>query len=213
MTPRSPQCRAHRLSLSASLDGAASRSELLAAEAHLLSCAECRSFRDGLTRLDVVVARAEVPAAPDLAADLDPPPPVRRRTSSRDWSLVRSLLAVVALTQIVVSAPALLWGRGTPDVHDSRHLGAWAVAFGVGLLVAAARPRHASALVPVAATLAVAVLAAAVADLVAGRQGVLPEAVHVLELLGVALLVLVARDARRSAPLDAARGATALRPA
>jgi predicted anti-sigma-YlaC factor YlaD len=186
--------------LSAQLDGAATPTEWARTRQHLETCAECRAFRTDLLRLQGLTARASTPAGPDLvpwalrvatprAADGDP-----------RASLSRSLLGAVALAQIVLGLPALVAGGGAGDVHDSRHLGAWAVAFGVGLLLAAFRPSHARSLLPVAVTLLVAVAATTVADLVAGQRSAGAEAIHALEAVGVVLLALVAREEASGSP-------------
>ena len=75
---------------------------------------------------------------PDLAGR------VARRAAFADrastWSIVRALLAVVAVEIIVVSVPALLGDGLATSTHAARHLGAFTVAYGVGLLVVVARP-------------------------------------------------------------------------
>ena len=76
------------------------------------------------------------------------------RRPGGDWSIVRALLAVVAVEIIVVSVPALLGDEQATSPHAARHLGAFAVAYGVGLLVVVARPARARTMLPVAAVLA-----------------------------------------------------------
>jgi predicted anti-sigma-YlaC factor YlaD len=197
MTPPPPECRNHRIVLSAVADGAATPTERAAAEAHLAACSGCREYRSKLEELRLVVARSTVPSAPDLVPALWAVMAEARPRASRPGeraSLARYLLGAAAFTQMTLGAPALLLGRGAGDVHDSRHLGAWALAFGVGLLLAAVRPRHARTLLPIATTLTVAVAVSTVIDLIGGQRAAGPEAIHVLEVVGLALLAVVHRQ-------------------
>lgn len=189
-----PECQRHRAVLSAHLDGVADGDGWARTRDHLASCHDCRSYRRDLVRLTGLVARSPAPDGTDLV------PVVLARSGAGRWdpraTPWRALLAATALTQVLLGIPAVVPSAGTgPHLHDSRHLGAWSVAFGVGLLVAAGRPRHARSLLPVAATLAAMVVATALADLAAGNRSLLVEAVHVVEVAGVALLGRVAREA------------------
>ena len=69
-------------------------------------------------------------------------------------SPARWALFVVALTQLVLAAPALLLGEDAgATVHVARELGSFDVALAVGLLVAAWQPARAWGLLPVIAAL------------------------------------------------------------
>jgi predicted anti-sigma-YlaC factor YlaD len=177
-------CDRHRQVLSAQIDGASPPEEWPGTVAHLASCGACQLYRRDLLRVQHLVARADLPAG-GATPRWDPRP-----------STARCLLAAVGLAQVVLALPALAVTSGGDQAHLHRHLGGWSVAFGVGLLVAAGAPRHARALLPVALTLALVVVGSAAADLAAGYQSVTSEAVHALELIGVALVALVAREAR-----------------
>lgn len=105
------------------------------------------------------------------------------------WGVARAALAVVALEIICFSVPALVLGdEANTSVHEARHLGAFAVAYGVGLLVVVARPARARTVLPVATVLAGALVITAVVDLVNGHIPLLGEARHVPELLSVLLV-------------------------
>ena len=115
-----------------------------------------------------------------------------------------ALLAVVAVEIIVVSIPALLGDEPAASTHASRHLGAFAVAYGAGLLVVVARPARARTMFPVAAVLGCALVITAVVDLAQGHIPLVGEAAHVPELVSVILLWLIAVPPRRL--LDRDRG-------
>ena len=108
------------------------------------------------------------------------------------------MLAVVAVEIIVVSIPALLGDEQATSTHAARHLGAFAVAYGVGLLVVVARPARARTMLPVAAVLAGALVITSVVDLAQGRIPLVDEAAHLPELVSVVLLWLIAVPPRRS---------------
>lgn len=115
------------------------------------------------------------------------------------------LLAVVAVEIVVVSVPALLGDEQATATHAARHLGAFAVAYGVGLLVVAARPARARTMLPVAGVLAGALVITAVVDLAQRRVPLVDEAAHLPELVSVVLIWLIAVPApgrRRQRQLD-----------
>ena len=67
---------------------------------------------------------------------------------------MRALLVVVGLQIIAFSIRALVLGdEQDTGSHAARHLGVFTAAYGVGLLVVAARPARARAMLPVAAVL------------------------------------------------------------
>jgi predicted anti-sigma-YlaC factor YlaD len=115
----------------------------------------------------------------------------------------------VALTQIVLAAPALLLGEDAgATVHIARELGAFDVALAVGLLVAAWQPARAWGLFPVVASLGLVMVGTAVLDVAGGSAGSVSEAHHVLDLAGVVCLWVVAR-AERPMRWSSGRAATA----
>jgi predicted anti-sigma-YlaC factor YlaD len=94
--------------------------------------------------------------------------------------------------------PLVLFGRDLgASVHVARELGSWDVALAFGLLYAAWKPDKASGLLPFAAALAGAMMVTAVLDVASGRQSVLSESHHLLEIVGLALLVVLARPTWR----------------
>jgi hypothetical protein len=105
-----------------------------------------------------------------------------------------------------VSLPALVLGdEADTSAHGARHLGAFTVAYGVGLLVVAARPARARTMLPIAGVLAGALLITALVDLANGRIPLVGEARHLPEIASVVLVWLLAvpRGVRiRSRPLS-----------
>ena len=102
-------------------------------------------------------------------------------------------------------------------IRDSRHLGAFTAAYGVGLLVVAIRPARARTMLPVAAVLAGALLITAVVDMLNGHVPLVGEVQHLPELLSVVLVWLLAlpaprRGARRIRPSQPTLGIGPLRP-
>ena len=126
------------------------------------------------------------------------------------WGVVRGLLAVVAVQIIVFSIPALVLGdeRDTA-AHAARHLGAFTVAYAVGLLVVVARPARARTMLPVAAVLSGALLIGAVVDLARGRIPIIGEMMHLPEMVSVVLVWLTAVPGPRRATPAAPSRATA----
>ena len=110
---------------------------------------------------------------------------------------MRGLLAVVAVEIIVVSVPALFGDKEATSTHAARHLGAFAVAYGVGLLVVVVRPARARTMLPVAAVLAGALVITSLVDLAQRRIPLVDEAAHLPEVVSVVLVWLIAVPPRR----------------
>jgi predicted anti-sigma-YlaC factor YlaD len=186
------RCDQSRDLVSARLDGEATDEELGALDRHLASCPACRDFASATGRLDRATRLTPADPVPDLTAAVmaaAPPPDLRAQREVARWSL-----AVVATAQLVLALPALIAGSGSDaPVHATRELGSWSVALAVGLLVAAWQPSRARGMLPLGAVLVGVLAVGAVVDVVGGRAGSGGEAVHLLELAGVALLWLLAR--------------------
>ncbi len=200
MAPLSPlDCDRARDLLSARLDGELDPSDdHTALDAHLETCEACAAWQDEAFALRrVTTLRAARPAEDPAAAAqrvlvrAGVPDP-----GAGDW--VRYALGVVAATILALHLPQLV-GLGDAVSHDTRHLGAFGVALGAGLLWSAIRPERSIGLVPLAAALAVAMTVGAAVDLTAGRSTMGSEAVHLLEALGLGLLWYLSGGPRRLA--------------
>lgn len=77
--------------------------------------------------------------------------------------------------------------------HGARHLGAFTIAYAVGLLVVSVRPARARTMLPVAVVLGIALVVSGLIDIVDDTTGPLGEIAHLPELLSVLLVWLLAR--------------------
>jgi predicted anti-sigma-YlaC factor YlaD len=206
------ECTDIREALSARLDGEDPGVPTSALDEHVATCAACAGWNDELSVLHRMVRVREAEAVPDLSAAIvdacapgltaarrRAPAPVRRSPVGEVISPARWGLFVVALTQLVLAAPALLLGEDAgATVHVARELGSFDVALAVGLLVAAWQPARAWGLFPLVAALGLVIAGTAGLDLIDGSTSTVSEAHHLLDLAGVALVWLVARDAATS---------------
>ena len=191
------RCDTIREALSARLDGELPGLDDDTIDGHLRACEACSTWSEELTTLHRMVRVREAEPVPDLSAAIlgipsapSPRPARREAISTARWALF-----VVALTQLVLAAPALLLGEdaGAP-VHVARELGAFDVALAIGLLVAAWQPARAWGLLPVIAALGLVMAGTALLDVVRGTASGVGEAHHVLDLAGLVLLWWVARE-------------------
>jgi predicted anti-sigma-YlaC factor YlaD len=113
---------------------------------------------------------------------------------------LRWILLAIAVAQIAVAIPALLFGAdaGLP-VHTARHIGSFDVALGVGFLYAAWKPSRIPGLLPVVAALVVCLVGSSLLDVAAGNTAAIGEAQHVLDFVGLAVVWLLSRPDPRSA--------------
>ncbi|MET0901777.1 MAG: zf-HC2 domain-containing protein [Acidimicrobiales bacterium] len=202
------RCDTIREALSARLDGEAAGLDDEAIDTHLRTCGACQRWSEELATLHRMVRVREAEPVPDLTAAIlgTPAASPRRRPRREAISPARWALFVVALSQLILAAPALLLGEDAgATVHVARELGSFDVALAVGLLVAAWQPARAWGLLPVIAALGLVMAGTAVVDVVRGTASGLGEAHHVLDLAGLALLWWVARE-EQSSPVGRHRG-------
>jgi hypothetical protein len=141
-------------------------------------------------RLSRLIAAARSNPGPDHAALV-----LARggRPLPRGADAMRYVIVVIALTELVLHVPLLFAGEhnGTP-IHTARHLAIVTIAVAVGFLYAAWKPSQASAVLPIAGTMAAMFGVTAVVDLVHGNTKTLTEASHVLDLVMVVLVWMLA---------------------
>ena len=187
---KSVDCGSAQEVLSADLDGQAGALEVRAAKLHRDSCGPCSAWFDDVSLLQRRVRVRSAESVPDLSGVIlersHPPRPGRG-----EW--VRYSLVVVALTQLVIALPDLI-DRTEPGTtaHESRHVGAMAVALALGLLYTAKVPARAYGILPITAALAATMLASAIFDVTRGSTPLLGESVHIVELVGFVLVWLLA---------------------
>lgn len=203
-------CTTAREIISARSDGEGPVARTVGLDAHLVGCITCRAFEADVTAVNRRVRLHAAEDVPDLTARIvaSAPPlrlpdetfaadPARAAGTGTAGDRTRALLAAIAVAQLVVAVPALLLAAGgDAPVHLVRDLGAFDLALAVGSFAVARDPRRAFGLLPVALTLALAVSAAAVLNVATGGVSPATEAVHLLDLVGVALIWRLARAQR-----------------
>lgn len=189
-------CEQFRDAVSARLDGEDPGLPTAMLDAHLDSCAACTRW--AVAAADVVRVTRVAPAdpVPDrtgaiLAAAAD------RGLLGGDAAYAelrwRLALAALALLQLAVAVPSLLFGddAGAPT-HIAHEMGSWDVALAVGFLFAAWRPSRAWGMVPLVAALVGCLLVTTGVDIAEGHATVAHEAAHMLEVAGLGVLWLLA---------------------
>jgi predicted anti-sigma-YlaC factor YlaD len=184
-------CSAWRDALSAMADGEAAGIDERLVAAHVARCAGCHSFQ---AMLDSTPTYARIDVAsdvPDLSKKISKLNAAADRAAH--WSILRIVLAIVAVQVIAFALPALLLGEENGvATHSARHLGAFGVAYGVALLVVVVRPARARSILPVAMVLAGAQVLGAVVDLATGRIPLVGEARHLPQIISVFLIWFLA---------------------
>jgi len=197
------ECQVWREAISVLLDGElAGVGERLLTD-HLVRCASCRQFRSAAEKSAGRLRLRRTEPMPDLSRRV-----VQMIRIADRASVVRALrvaLVVVALVIIGFSLPALIVGHEVRGAaHGPRHVGAFGVAYGVGLLMVALRPARARTMLAVAQVLAGALVIGSIIDIVRGEVPIVAEAAHLPEVLSVVLVWLLAIPARRRAPMAGA---------
>jgi predicted anti-sigma-YlaC factor YlaD len=191
------ECSRWRDAVSAMADGEPADIDERLVAAHLARCPGCQSYKASVESSPKVVSRPEPTAdMPDLSKTIS------RLNAAADraahWSVLRVLLAVVAVQVIAFSLPALVLGDVKDTAtHSARHLGAFGVAYGVALVVVVVRPARARSILPVALVLAGAQIITAIVDLATGRIPLVGEAGHLPEIVSVILIWLLAVPSTR----------------
>lgn len=161
-------------------------------EEHLARCASCRSFDTATRRMRRQLAVYDAGTVPDVSHD------VVKRTASADRRrtvpVIRWLLGVVAVLLVVQSVPEFLSDEA--HSHSARHVGAFTLAYAVGLLVVVVRPARARTMLHVAIVLVGALAATTVIDVARGNVPLVDESAHVLELASAVFLWILTRPGR-----------------
>jgi predicted anti-sigma-YlaC factor YlaD len=183
-------CSRMRELISSIADGEATSDERMQVAAHLEQCPGCERYSLAVTRLDRSLRIRPAEPVPDLVAAVT----TRARPARLGrggW--MRPALAWVAVVLFVQSLPALIFASvaGT-DAHLARHLGAFGAALAIGFAYAAWKPHRAFGLLPFTAALVATTLVGVIADIASGTRTPVAELIHLSELIGLALLWMIA---------------------
>lgn len=189
-------CEQVREAISARLDGEAEPLSLAVVDGHLAECGDCRVWTLDVERLQRAARVSVAPVMSDetarFVAAVQADTADRARSSRRLLPMRLGLLAVAA-GQLVMAAPALLLGHDSwaPE-HVAHELGAFSVAFALGLVWAAFRPRLANGMVPIVGIVAGLLVVTAWFDATANNTSITGEWPHLLEVAGFLLLLRLA---------------------
>jgi predicted anti-sigma-YlaC factor YlaD len=183
-------CSQVRELISSIADGEATSEERIVVSEHIEGCPGCEQYSLAVARLDRSLRIRPAEPVPDLVAAVT----ARSRPARLGrggW--IRPALAWVAVVLFVQSLPALVFGSvaGT-DAHLARHLGAFGAALAIGFAYAAWKPHRAFGLLPFTAALVATTLVSVVADIATGTRTPVAELIHLSELIGLALLWMIA---------------------
>jgi predicted anti-sigma-YlaC factor YlaD len=106
---------------------------------------------------------------------------------------LRPAMAWVSVVLFAQNFNALVGGRlEGADGHLARHIGAFGVALAIGFAYVAWKPHRSHGLLPFAAALIGTIAIGAIADIADGGRTVLAESAHLTEIVGLALLWMIA---------------------
>lgn len=183
-------CDQWQEAIGAMLDGEDPGIDQALVDAHVGRCRSCQQFRDdahGLRRAQVHEATPQPDLAPTVVKS------AKLLDGTRTWSIARGVLAICAIDVIVLSLTDLF---STGADHETRHLGAFTIAYAVVMMVVVIRPARARAMLPVALMLGLAIFLTAAFDLAAGHVPFVEEVLHLPELISVAMIWLLAMPSR-----------------
>jgi len=180
-------------SISALADGEEVGLDQSAIESHLAVCSECRAFGDSIPDRQRGLLIESAPTMPDLGRSVASR---SARTERRHgWGPTRVALALVAVSVVALSLPALFFGEDSAaPSHEARHLGAFSMAYGIALMVIVYRPSRARAFLLVTMLLATSLVITAIVDVAQGHIPLSGEVIHVPEVLSLLLVWLLARQ-------------------
>ena len=187
-------CERCREAISARIDGEPSVAGQGELRRHLAGCAECRRWEQAAIGVTRAIRLHPAEAVPDLT------PGILRAVTGRRGSaatvatpnVIRVTLALVAVAQLFIAAPALVGRDLGATVHVAHEQGAWGLALAAALALAAWRPSRAGALQPFLAVFVVAMGVLSLSDVAAGRVTPGAELPHLMSAVGLALLWLEA---------------------
>lgn len=192
------ECSLFHELISARLDNETTDEEDVRLTEHLMRCAECLQLSTNLDRHHRQFRVTPSDSIPDLTPRVmgvaHPP-----RLGRMGW--LRQALAIIGLTELVLSLPALVLGddAGAP-AHIARHVGSLGAALGFALLYVAWKPTRAYGLLPFVASLAAFMAVSSVFDLAFNRASIGAESTHLVEFAGMFFVWLLAGSPRPRIP-------------
>lgn len=191
------RCEHVQEAISADLDGEEHPFDHSTVDGHLVRCETCRAFLAEATAMHRANRVRPAEPVPDLTMSIAAAVVPLRPNPGLHWS--RYVLGAIAVTELLLAIPVVFLAVGADPgaVHPIREMGAADLAVAVGLLVAALQPWRALAFLPFAAALGLAIATTSTLDLVRGDTDLGAEAHHILELIGVAVLVVLQRRTDR----------------
>ncbi|MBV9921216.1 MAG: zf-HC2 domain-containing protein [Pseudonocardia sp.] len=189
-------CRRVQEAISARIDGEDPGLTAAQVDAHLASCPACRAFAMSAATVHRKVRVQPAETVPDLADAIlrvATPPTPAPVPAAPEWP--RYVLLVVALTQLLIAVPALILGdQAGATVHLAHELGSWDAALAAAWLVVCWSPRRASGFLPFTLALTAVMLGTGLLDVVSGRTPLPSESHHILDILGLAMVWVLARS-------------------
>lgn len=179
------RCEQCRESLSARADGEWAPFPLPAVDAHVHSCSGCQQYARALGVPPVSPGATRLSAIPTMS-------PARLRTIA----ISRWIMALTGLAQIVTALPSIFATTGHHTDHEARHIAAFAVALGVGMMYAALRPHRAAGMVPSFVALVVCLAIFCVLHLASGELPGRSELTHLFAPVAAGTLWLLAHASR-----------------
>jgi predicted anti-sigma-YlaC factor YlaD len=198
-------CQPYREAISARLDAEPLGMTPAELDGHLAVCPECAGWATDAAAVTRRARLAAAPPVPDLTAAVLAALPrelpgvgAAARARLVDSALRLALLAV-GVAQAGLAWPALASGGAamSAPVHMAHETGAWSLGLAAAFLAVAAAPRLASGTLPFLGTFTALLIPVTLRDLAAGHVHADRAAVHLLLLVGLALVVTVAWRGRR----------------
>ena len=198
-------CQPFREAISARLDAEPLGIPPAELDGHLAGCSECAGWAADAAAVTRRARLAAAPPVPDLTAAVLAALPrelpgagAAARARLVDSALRLALLAV-GVAQAGLAWPALASGQAamSAPVHMAHETGAWSLGLAAAFLAVAAAPRLAAGTLPFMGTFTALLVPVTLRDLAAGHVHADRAAVHLLLLVGLALVVSVAWRGRR----------------
>lgn len=180
-------CESACEAISGLLDGEPTGLERSSLDEHLAGCAACRRWREEAHEVTrrVRLASALPMPVPDPSLIAAAKSVDHRRRWWRSLVFARSALVMVAVGQLLITLPPLLFGSDhDAPIHVAHEMGAFDMALAVGFLVAAWQPARAYGMRTLVGCAALLLVATAVIDLLAGRTSLSDEVPHLLAVVG-----------------------------